>query len=343
MTAAHPRHPDCAHAMPPSGCPATGHSSYNHKDSVGEGLFNEFVVVAVFVFVAFILMVAFLVSYFKGGSPTQSFSILGGSLVCFAVAVGFGVDVAIKARDDPMCVLYAFNQLVTKSKTTPPVMDPSSEPVSAELEANFETIKKEVNALLSDGELLLTRDSTSNEEIGRDVKFSCPPESPQCSEEEKQLDGWKIMMVSVGKTVSEQGQYFLPKLVEITQRYKVASVVVSSLPAKTEIPVHCGYTPMVKRLMLAITVPRDADNCYLCVNTEKLTWTEGKCLLWDDTFYHAVKNNTEETRVVVYMDVIRETGNWVLDGIIRIVVKMIQGSSYVQDEVKRTEYKVKIR
>ena len=59
------------------------------------------------------------------------------------------------------------------------------------------------------------------------------------------------------------------------------------------------------RLMFAIKVPKDKENCFLWVNGIKYNWEEGKCVLWDDIYPHKVYNNTDENRIVLYMDIYR--------------------------------------
>jgi len=222
-------------------------------------------------------------------------------------------------------------------------MDPYTEAVSAELEANFETIKKEVLALVDRETLVLTKYSSYNSEIGRDVHFICPAEKDTCEEDEKEEEGWKVATISVGKTVGDIGKKYTPTLVDITQRHGLMSVVVSHLPGETGIPPHVGYSSAVKRLMLAIEVPDDSHNCFLCVNGKKQIWKPGKTMLWDDTFVHSVKNLTNQRRIVVYMDVIRKTGKSNLDWLIRNMMNIAMNSNSVKEYIRSTETKQKLR
>ena len=47
-----------------------------------------------------------------------------------------------------------------------------------------------------------------------------------------------------------------------------------------------------------------------CVNGEKYNWKEGEDVMFDDTFAHKVYNETEDIRVVVYMDIERKFLPW---------------------------------
>ncbi len=53
-------------------------------------------------------------------------------------------------------------------------------------------------------------------------------------------------------------------------------------------------------------------------------------MLFDDTFEHEVRNDTDETRIVLFLDVDRPSdrlGTWFN----RLIVTLIRGSAYVKD------------
>ena len=72
------------------------------------------------------------------------------------------------------------------------------------------------------------------------------------------------------------------------------------------IPIHVGYYKGFIRYQLGVIIPKETEKCYLCVNGEKYNWKEGEDVMFDDTFAHKVYNETEDIRVVVYMDIERE-------------------------------------
>ena len=73
----------------------------------------------------------------------------------------------------------------------------------------------------------------------------------------------------------------------------------------------------------------------------KYHWKEGKGELWDDTYPHKVYNNTNEIRVVIYMDVKRP-----YEGILKyfndFIINLTVNSNIVKNEIKKTEIQVKI-
>lgn len=68
---------------------------------------------------------------------------------------------------------------------------------------------------------------------------------------------------------------------------------------------HRGPYKGVIRCHLAVKIPERADLCGIRVGDETAHWTEGKVMLFDDTFEHEAWNRSDEDRVVLFMDVVR--------------------------------------
>jgi aspartate beta-hydroxylase len=76
-------------------------------------------------------------------------------------------------------------------------------------------------------------------------------------------------------------------------------IMISRLTPGTRIMAHCGSTNAVLRVHLAVKVPPGVS---LRVADEVLTWTEGKCLIFDDSFEHEVRHEGTQDRVVLIID-----------------------------------------
>ena len=63
-----------------------------------------------------------------------------------------------------------------------------------------------------------------------------------------------------------------------------------------------GVTKGVLRVHLGLIVPEQRERCIMRVDDQVLTWAEGKCLVFDDTYEHEVRNDTDEERVVLLFD-----------------------------------------
>ena len=76
------------------------------------------------------------------------------------------------------------------------------------------------------------------------------------------------------------------------------------LPGK-HIPEHRGPYKGVLRCHLALKVPQAKEQCGIRVDCEVRHWDEGKAIVFDDSYPHEAWNNTDETRVVLFLDVVR--------------------------------------
>jgi len=67
-----------------------------------------------------------------------------------------------------------------------------------------------------------------------------------------------------------------------------------------------GYSKGLLSYNLGLQVPENNENCFININGKKLHWVEGSDLMYDDTYEHWIENNTDETRVILYLQVTRD-------------------------------------
>lgn len=85
----------------------------------------------------------------------------------------------------------------------------------------------------------------------------------------------------------------------------VRCAMFSIVGPRSRIVAHQGPFRGALRFHLGLTVPRDWRNCYILVDGQKVHWREGKGVLFDDTYVHEVRNDTDEPRIVLFCDVDR--------------------------------------
>ena len=95
-----------------------------------------------------------------------------------------------------------------------------------------------------------------------------------------------------------------PVTTSIVERYAATQSILSMvyfsiLSPGAHIAAHTGPTNMRLRCHLGIEVPR---GCKLQVDQKTLTWREGECLVFDDSFLHEVWNVSDSRRVVLVAD-----------------------------------------
>ena len=99
------------------------------------------------------------------------------------------------------------------------------------------------------------------------------------------------------------------------------------------IPPHRGPTRALVRCHLGLRVPAAREQCWLRVDDHICRWREGDCLLFDDTYEHEVRNDTDEYRAVLFLDVDRPMdalGTRFNRGILRLM----QATHYVKDPLR---------
>jgi aspartyl/asparaginyl beta-hydroxylase (cupin superfamily) len=80
------------------------------------------------------------------------------------------------------------------------------------------------------------------------------------------------------------------------------SALFSIIDPGYRIPPHHGVTKGIVRAHLGLKVPVDRDRCFMRVGDQRVTWREGACVVFDDSFEHEVHNDTDETRAVLLFD-----------------------------------------
>ncbi len=101
------------------------------------------------------------------------------------------------------------------------------------------------------------------------------------------------------------------------------------LPGK-HIPEHRGPYKGVVRCLLGLKIPEPRELCRIRVDSETRHWEEGKAMFFDDSFPHEAWNETEEIRVVLFLDIVRPM-KFPLSWLNQILLKMITISPFVQD------------
>jgi len=79
----------------------------------------------------------------------------------------------------------------------------------------------------------------------------------------------------------------------------------SILSPHKHIPAHRGAFNGVLRLHLGLLVPEPREQVRIRIGNDFRNWSEGKALIFDDTYNHEVWNDTDGYRVVLFVDFAR--------------------------------------
>ena len=124
------------------------------------------------------------------------------------------------------------------------------------------------------------------------------------------------------------------RLIEAIPAIKTAFF--SILAPRKHIPEHRGPYAGVLRYHLGLIVPRDKEACRIRVDTEVAHWEEGRSLVFDDTYMHEVWNDTDEERVVLFVDFARPLP-FPLSVLNEGIIRLFSRSGYVQEIVENVD------
>lgn len=98
----------------------------------------------------------------------------------------------------------------------------------------------------------------------------------------------------------------------------------------THVVEHRGVTKAMLNVHLGLLVPQGAGRCAIRVEAEERGWAAGEYLVFDETFSHEVWNETDEPRVVLFLQVMRPM-RWPGRLLGRFFLWCIKRTSFVQD------------
>ena len=167
-----------------------------------------------------------------------------------------------------------------------PVFDPELFPFLRELEASWTKIRSELDQILT-------------------ARDHLPPFQTISTDQKKIAvdDRWKTYILFGFKYKSDRNCARCPETTRLLERIpNLHTAMFSILAPGYHIPPHRGVTKGLVRVHLGLKVPRDAVDVRMRVGNHICRWSEGKCLVFDDTFDHEVWNDSDEERVVLLLD-----------------------------------------
>jgi len=168
----------------------------------------------------------------------------------------------------------------------PGVYDNADFPWAAEIESEWGLIRRELDRVLPRTDELpniqeITLDAAS---ITRD-------------------SGWKVFLLVAYGIKSKPNIELCPETWRIVKRIPGLKTAMFSVfqPGK-RLPPHRGPYNGVLRLHLGLLVPEHDNNLGIRIGTELHGWKEGSVLIFDDAFEHEAWNETDQPRVVLFVD-----------------------------------------
>lgn len=169
-----------------------------------------------------------------------------------------------------------------------PFFDKMSLSATPDLEANFADVREETLEVLKRYDEI-----TPFQQISPD----------QCSLTDD--DRWKMFFLKAANIRFEKNIAMMPKTAALIDRNpEICSAYLSILGPQKHLPPHSGPWAGILRAHLGVIIP-DTERCFIRVANQNYHWKAGEVVYFDDTYEHEAFNNTEEIRVVLFMDVLR--------------------------------------
>lgn len=195
-----------------------------------------------------------------------------------------------------------------------PVFDPTQFDYVPLLEANWQAIRAELDGVLE----------------RRDKIPAFHELSPDQARISKGRD-WKMFVLYGFGRWAQRNAAHCPETERVLRQIPgLRNAFFSILEPQYHIVPHRGVTKGVLRCHLALKVPQARENCWIRVHDQYLNWEEGRCMVFDDTFEHEVGNETDETRVVLFLDVDRPM-RWPGRVVSNAFMRLVEWSAYVKD------------
>ena len=163
------------------------------------------------------------------------------------------------------------------------------------------------------------------------------PAFHQVSPDQKRIstgDNWKTFGLCIyGQKVEENCALCPNTAAAINAIPNMRTAMFSILKPHYHIVPHRGPTRAVVRAHLGLIVPREPEKLWIRVDDQILHWEEGKVILFDDFYEHEVRNDTDELRAVLFLDIDRpmdRIGTFVN----RLLFSLIKASPYVKQPLK---------
>jgi len=188
------------------------------------------------------------------------------------------------------------------------------------IEEHWEVIREELEGVLEDREALPNFQDISKDQI-----------------EITDDDRWKTYFLYGYGFEAKLGVETCPRTAALMREIPgMTTAMFSILSPRKHILDHRGPYKGVLRYHLGLIVPEDAESCRIRVGDDFRHWLSGESMVFDDTFNHEVWNDTDETRVVLFVDVLRPLPfpESLING---AIVKAIGWSPFVLDAKKNQE------
>ena len=194
-----------------------------------------------------------------------------------------------------------------------PFFDLKQFPELSTLRENWQTIRDEARHLVAQGYI---KASENNDDMGFNSFFK---------------RGWKRFYLKWYEDFLPSAQTLCPKTVALLKTIPgIRGAMFTLLPKNGQLKPHRDPYAGSLRYHLGLITP-NSEKCHIYVDGNFYYWKEGEDVLFDETYIHSAKNETEMDRIILFCDVERPLRNKIVTAINRFFCKYVLSESTTQN------------
>lgn len=117
--------------------------------------------------------------------------------------------------------------------------------------------------------------------------------------------GWSRFYLNWYGYTHHSARRLCPRTVEILQKVPaVHGAMFAFLPGRSELTRHADPIAISLRYHLGLATP-NSDACFINVDGHVQSWRDGEAIMFDETYLHYVRNDTDSDRLILMCDVKR--------------------------------------
>ncbi len=246
-------------------------------------------------------------------TPSGSLLIKAGVVAFFALPAAY-VHFRGRVRHrflrqltDHSTFLAPYNTVVTAFSSLPkrPMLDVNSFPELAPLRDNWKIIREEAEQLVTGGHV---RPAEKHNDVAFNTFFR---------------RGWTRFYIKWYDQPLPSAVELCPKTVALVQSIPtVNAALFAMLKPRSILGEHRDPFAGSIRYHLGLITP-NSDECRIYVDGNPYSWRDGEAVMFDETYIHSVRNDTDESRVILFCDVARPIRDPVMRAINRFVTNHI--------------------
>lgn len=169
-----------------------------------------------------------------------------------------------------------------------PYYDLNDFPIAKALQNHWQTFREEAEILMASGYIKVAE---QNNDMGFNSFFK---------------RGWKRFYLKwYSQAYLPSAEALCPKTVSILKRYpEIKGAMFTLLPKNGKLKPHRDPYAGSLRYHLGLITP-NSPACYIDVDGERYAWKDGEAVIFDETYIHSAKNETQTDRIIFFCDLER--------------------------------------